>query len=62
MGDSSDPTPVLEALTRAQAAFEMEGRGRPTFEDGISAGGDWRTQLTKACRHPYQDGGSRRGQ
>jgi len=50
MSNGSDPTAVLAALDRAQDAFEMVGRGRAAFEDGISADEDWKTQLTKACR------------
>lgn len=50
MRNGSDPTAVLTALERAQDAFEMVGRGRAAFEDGISADTDWKTQLTKACR------------
>lgn len=50
MSNRSDPAAVLDALDRAQDAFEMVGRGQPAFEDGISAGADWETQLTKACR------------
>ena len=50
MSNGSDPTAVLTALDRAQDAFEMIGRGRTAFEDGISADEDWKTQLTKACR------------
>jgi hypothetical protein len=50
MSSGSDPASVLTALERAQDAFEMVGRGRTEFEDGISADTDWKTQLTKACR------------
>ncbi|MFC7078326.1 DNA-binding protein [Haloarcula halophila] len=50
MSSGSDPAAVLEALERAQDAFEMVGRGRTEFEEGISADADWETQLTKACR------------
>jgi hypothetical protein len=50
MSNGSDPEAVLEALNRAQDAFEMVGRGRTEFETGISAANDWKTQLTKACR------------
>ena len=50
MSNGSDSTAVLTALDRAQDAFEMVGRGRAAFEDGISADEDWKTQLTKACR------------
>ena len=50
MSSGSDPDSVLAALERAQDAFEMVGRGRTEFEDGISADADWETQLTKACR------------
>jgi hypothetical protein len=50
MSNGSDPTSVLAALERAQDAFEMVGHSRTEFEEGISADGDWKTQLTKACR------------
>jgi len=50
MSSGSDPASVLAALERAQDAFEMVGRGRTAFEDGISANEDWKAQLTKACR------------
>ena len=50
MSSGSGPTSVLAALERAQDAFEMIGRGRATFEDGISGDADWKTQLSKACR------------
>lgn len=50
MPSSSDPAPILDALDRAGDAFEMAGRGQVTFEEGISAEADWKTQLTKACR------------
>jgi len=50
MSNGSDPAAVLDAIERAQDAFEMVGRGRTVFEEGISADADWETQLTKACR------------
>jgi hypothetical protein len=50
MSSGSDPATVLTALERAQDAFEMVGRGRNAFEQGINADADWKTQLTKACR------------
>jgi hypothetical protein len=50
MSSGSDPEAILTALESAQDAFEMDGRGRVEFEDGISADADWKTQLTKACR------------
>jgi len=50
MSSGSDPDAVLAALERARDAFEMVGRGRTEFEDGISADADWESQLTKACR------------
>lgn len=50
MSERSDPGDILDALERAQDAFELTGRGRAEFEDGISADEDWKTQLTKACR------------
>ncbi len=50
MSSGSDPAAILSALERAQDAFKMVGRGRATFEHGISADSEWKTQLTKACR------------
>lgn len=50
MSNGSDPASVLDAIELAQDAFEMVGRGRTVFEEGISADADWETQLTKACR------------
>lgn len=47
---SSDPQAVRDAVQRAQDAFELRGRGRPTFEPGLSTDDDWETQLTKGCR------------
>lgn len=47
---SSDPQAVRDAGARAQDAFELRGRGRPTFEPGLSTDDDWETQLTKGCR------------
>lgn len=50
MSNGSDPNEILDALGRAQDAFDYRGRGRPTPEHGVESGGDWETQLTKACR------------
>lgn len=50
MSNGSDPETVLDALKRADDAFAARGRGLPTTEDGIASGGDWKTQLTKACK------------
>lgn len=47
---SNDPNTVLDALSRAEAAFEDRSPGQPTPEEGIEPGGDWETQLTKACK------------
>lgn len=47
---STDPATVVDALERAEAAFEERGPRRPTLEEGIAGGGDWETQLTKACK------------
>lgn len=47
---SSDPQQVVDALERAADAFEHVGHGRPQFEADIDPDGDWKTQLTKACR------------
>lgn len=46
---SNDPGEVLDALERAQDAFEGVGLGIPPVEDGIAEGGGWETQLTKGC-------------
>ena len=50
MSNGSDPEAVLNALEHAEDAFAARGRGLPTTEDGIASGGDWETQLTKACK------------
>ena len=50
MSNGSDPETVLTALEQAEDAFAARGRGLPTTEDGIESGGDWETQLTKACK------------
>ena len=50
MPSSSTPGPIRDALGRATDAFELVGCGQTTFEAGISAEADWKTQLTKACR------------
>jgi hypothetical protein len=50
MSNGSDPEMVLTALEQAEDAFAARGRGLPTTEDEIESGGDWETQLTKACK------------
>lgn len=50
MSNRSDPNAILDALDQAQDAFEEVGHGVPSYETGIESGGDWKTQLTKACR------------
>jgi len=47
---SNDPATILDALDRAQDAFQDRSATPPTPEEGIAAGGDWETQLTKACK------------
>jgi hypothetical protein len=47
---SNDPATVLDALDRAQDAFEDRSATPPTPEEGIATGGNWETQLTKACK------------
>jgi len=47
---SSDPNDVVEAVEEAEDAFEERGGGVPDHEEKIESGGDWETQLTKACR------------
>lgn len=47
---SNDPATVLDALGRAEDAFEDRGAALPTPESGIAAGSGWETQLTKGCR------------
>lgn len=49
MNNGSDPTALLDALGRAETAFEEVGP-RPAHEAGLESGGGWETQLTKACR------------
>jgi len=46
----SDPNDVVEAVEQAEDAFEERGGGVPDYEESIESGGDWVTQLTKACR------------
>lgn len=50
MSNGSDPAEVLEALDRAETAFEGGAISAPVVEAGIEEGGGWETQLTKACR------------
>lgn len=47
---SSDPSDIRRVLEEAEDAFEERGDGIPEYEEGIESGGDWETQLTKACR------------
>jgi len=37
-------------LKEAEDAFEERGGGVPDYKESIESGGDWETQLTKACR------------
>lgn len=50
MSRESDPAAITDALAAAVDAFNEEGFGVPTREDGIDSDADWKTQLTKACR------------
>lgn len=50
MSNGTDPTAVLTALERAEDAFDEVGHGVPHYEEGIEPGGNWKTQLTKACK------------
>jgi hypothetical protein len=50
MSRDSDPQAVTDALAAAINAFNEQGYGIPTREDGSSSDADWKTQLTKACR------------
>ena len=50
MSNGSDPNAILTALERAEDAFEEVGHGLPHYEEGIESSGDWKTQLTKACK------------
>lgn len=50
MSDGSAPGDILDALARAEVAFEDGGFSIPVVEAGIEKGGGWKTQLTKACR------------
>jgi hypothetical protein len=49
MSNGSDPNSILDALRRAQDGVLYQGQGRFISEEGIESGGDWKTQLTKAC-------------
>jgi HEPN domain-containing protein len=50
MSRDADPQAITDALTAAIDAFNEEGYGIPTREDGIDSDAEWKTQLTKACR------------
>lgn len=50
MSDGSDPAAITDALETAIDAFNEAGYGVPTREAEIDPDGDWKTQLTKACR------------
>lgn len=50
MSSGSDPVAIIDALDRAEDAFEGVGHGVPDYEGGIESGGGWKTQLTKACK------------
>lgn len=50
MSEESDPTAITNALTDSIDAFNEQGIGIPTYEDGIDTDADWKTQLTKGCR------------
>ncbi|MEF8776389.1 MAG: DNA-binding protein [Haloarculaceae archaeon] len=47
---SADPGDVLDALSRAQDAFDEKGEGIPHSEANIDTDDEWTVQLTKACR------------
>lgn len=49
MSQENDPSEVVDAIARAEDAFAMRGFGKPTWESGLDADGEWQTQLTKAC-------------
>lgn len=50
MSRDADPQAITDALAAAIDAFNEEGYGIPTHEDGIDSDVEWKTQLTKACR------------
>ena len=50
MSRDTDPQAITDPLTAAVDAFNEEGYGIPTRENGIDSDADWKTQLTKACR------------
>ena len=50
MRRNSDPQAITDALAATIDAFNEEGFGIPTREDGIDSDANWRTQLTKACQ------------
>lgn len=50
MTNGSDPDAVLSPLDRCEDAFEVRGRGEPTWEADIDTDEEWRAQLTKGCK------------
>jgi hypothetical protein len=50
MSRGSDPQAITDALAAAIDAFNEEGHGIPTREDGIDSDAEWKTQLTKGCQ------------
>ncbi|MDY6775962.1 MAG: DNA-binding protein [Halobacteria archaeon] len=46
----TDPSSIVDAIDRAEDAFEERTGGVPKYEEGIASGGGWETQITKACR------------
>lgn len=50
MSDGTDPSAVTAALDSAEDAFEMVGSLPIQYEPDIKSDGDWKTQLTKACK------------
>lgn len=51
MSGVADPRTVTEALEAAQDAFEYRDDDAGVFEQDVSSGSHWRTQLSKACRY-----------
>lgn len=50
MSNGNDPSAIVDAIARAEDAFENRGMGQPEWEPGIDTDEEWQAQLTKACR------------
>ncbi|XGI82768.1 hypothetical protein ACEU6E_05640 [Halorutilales archaeon Cl-col2-1] len=42
----TDPSSIVDAIGRAEDAFEERAGGVPKYEEGIASGGGWETQMS----------------